>query len=212
MTRFMRWSTCTALLMLLCSGASAAFDLAAIQKGAHVAVEVCNGCHSLKYLKYGDLLKIGMTKSEIDLMRNDKKMSEPLIAQLAPENALAMFGTVPPDLSLMASAREGGAHYIQEMLTGFYVDSAGNINNHAFPGIKMPDILGIAQADPASRKEIESKARNVSEFLDWAADPHAETRQRIGYGVLLYVAVLTLLFYLLKNKIWTRIARAQHVL
>ena len=67
----------------------------------------------------------------------------------------------------------------------------------------MPDILGISAAgDPATRAQIQQTARNVAAFLHWAADPKAQERMRIGYGVMAYLVVLTLLLYLLKREVW----------
>ncbi|NDU91882.1 MAG: cytochrome C [Ferrovum sp.] len=198
------WTLITCLYLAL-HGVLAAANETPLQRGAHVATEVCNSCHGLKYLKYSDFIKLGFTKAQVDSMRGDKSMSDPLTAQMAPNDALSAFGIVPPDLTLMAKAREGGVGYIDSMITGFYTDANGNIANHVFPGIKMPDILGISQADPESRKALQLKAKDVSDFLGWAADPQAETRENIGYGVIGYVFVLTILFYLLKNKIWGRL-------
>ena len=209
MGKWTRW-TWLACVPALAGNTLAAEDPAALQRGARTVVEVCTGCHDLKYIKYGDLLKIGIPKAEVDTMRGDKLMSDPLRAQMAPNDAMALFNTVPPDLSLMAHAREGGSAYIQELLTGFYNDPSGNLSNHAFPGIKMPDVLGVAQADPAARQEINHKAADVAAFLEWTADPNAAARIRMGYGVLVYVFVLTILFYLLKKKTWRRLGHSSH--
>ncbi len=195
----------TLCLTLFAGTAHASADLPSIQRGAHIAAEVCNGCHSLKYIKYKDLLSIGLTKDEVNTLRGEKNLGDPLKAQMAVNDALAMFNVAPPDLSLMAEAREGGPHYIVELLTGFAPGADGQTTNRVFPGIKMPDIFGIAQADPAARKEIEQKAKDVAAFLEWTADPQADARKRMGAGVLIYVAVLTVLFYLLKKKIWRRL-------
>ncbi|HQT26554.1 MAG TPA: cytochrome c1 [Burkholderiales bacterium] len=176
-----------------------------VQRGAHVALEVCNACHSLKYIKYNDLMQIGFTKAQVDSMRGDKEMGAPLISQMAPQDELGMFGTVPPDLSLMAKAREGGANYIYSMITGFYVDAKGQTQNHAFPGIKMPDVLMISQADAAGKAAIEKKAKDVSAFLAWASDPQAEERTTLGKYVIGYFVFLTILLYFLKKKIWKRL-------
>ncbi len=202
------WALFVCLVFTINGRVLAAEDEATLQRGAHVATEVCNTCHSLKYLKYSDFLKLGFTKTQVDSMRGDKNMGDPLTAQMAPSDALAAFGIVPPDLSLMAKAREGGAGYIDSMITGFYTDASGNTDNHVFPGIKMPDILGISQADPASRKALLLKAKDVSTFLGWAADPMADARENLGYAVMAYVFVLTVLLYLLKNKIWGRLEQS----
>lgn len=180
-------------------------DEAQLKRGAHVALEVCNGCHSLKYIKYSDFLKLGFTKAEVDMMRGDKDMGAPLHSQMAPQDELGMFGIVPPDLSLMAKAREGGSKYIYELITGFYTNAKGETANHAFPGVKMPDVLMVAQADAAGRKEIDQKAKDVSAFLEWASDPQAEERTHLGRYVIGYFVVLSVLLYFLKKKIWKRL-------
>ncbi len=180
-------------------------DQAQLQRGAHVAVEVCNGCHTLKYIKYSDFFKLGFTKKDVDAMRGDKPLDSPLLSQMDPQSELSMFGIVPPDLSLMAKAREGGAHYIYEMITGFYTDSKGQTANRVFPGIKMPDILMVSQADAAGKQAIDAKAKDVSAFLEWASDPQAEERITLGKYVIGYFVVLTVLLYFLKKKIWKRL-------
>lgn len=209
MNHFRLWALFATLVCTMNGAALAAEDkITILQRGAHVATEVCNACHGLKYLKYSDFLKLGFTKQQVDLMRGDRSMGDSLVAQMAPSDALAAFGIVPPDLSLMAKAREGGVGYIDSMITGFYVAANGNTDNHVFPGIKMPDILGISQADPASRKALLMKAEDVSTFLGWAADPMAEARENLGYAVMAYVFVLTVLLYVLKHKIWGRLERS----
>ena len=176
-----------------------------LQRGAHVALEVCNACHSLKYVKYSDLTRLGFTKAQVDSMRGEKEMGALLLSQMAPNDELGMFGIVPPDLSLMAKAREGGAEYIYSMITGFYTDSNGQTANHVFPGIKMPDVFMIAQADASGRREIEQKAKDVSAFLAWASDPQAEERKTLGRYVIGYFVFLTILLFFLKKKIWSRL-------
>ena len=209
MNHFRLWALFATLVCTMNGAALAAEDkITILQRGAHVATEVCNACHGLKYLKYSDFLKLGFTKQQVDLMRGDKSMGDSLVAQMAPSDALAAFGIVPPDLSLMAKAREGGVGYIDSMITGFYTAANGNTDNHVFPGIKMPDILGISQADPASRKALLMKAEDVSTFLGWAADPMAEARKNLGYAVMAYVFFLTVLLYVLKHKIWGRLERS----
>jgi len=115
----------------------------------------------------------------------------------------AMFGLIPPDLSLMARAREGGPHYIYSLLTSFHTTVAGGVDNSLFPGIKMPDILSYSTTE--TPQAIKKTAREVALFLDWAADPHADERHTLGYYVLIYLVVLTLLLYLLKQRIWRRL-------
>jgi ubiquinol-cytochrome c reductase cytochrome c1 subunit len=42
----------------------------------------------------------------------------------------------------------------------------------------------------------------VTTFLAWAAEPNMETRKRTGIAVILFLIVLSGLFYASKRKIW----------
>lgn len=175
-------------------------DNAQLRRGAQVVVDVCNGCHSLKYLRYTDLLQLGFTQAEVTKMQGTA--GEYMLSSLSPADAISAFKIEPPDLSLMAKAREGGPRYIDKMITGFYTDDKGQTQNRIFPGIKMPDVFMISQADATSRKVIEAKALDVSAFLEWASDPLVDERKSLGRYVIGYLVFLTLLLYLLKRKIW----------
>ena len=153
------------LLLFLCvvvgQSIAGAAELAAVdiphtpetlRKGAETVINVCLGCHNLKYLKYGDLAKLGFGDKELNTLRNGKSLKEPLQTDMAADMLRESFGIVPPDLSLMAKAREGGPLYIYTLLTGFYQNADGSVDNHLFPGIKMPDVLNFSDAkDPAQR-------------------------------------------------------------
>ncbi len=186
-----------------------ATDVAALERGAETVATLCGGCHSLKYVKYRDLLQLGVAKEKVDAWRNAEPLDASLQAQMTEDAARASFGgMVPPDLSLIAAAREGGARYLYSYLTGFQLNGAGEPTNSVFPGTRMPDILGVSAAtDAQQRRDVENKAREAVSFLVWAADPHAMERKRLGYYVLAYVAVLTILLYLLKRRIWRDIDR-----
>lgn len=174
------------------------------QAGALTVVPVCTACHSLKYVTYGDLLTLGVSTQLVDEWRGEKDLLDSIARQTPEDIAKETYGVVPPDLSVMAIAREGGADYIYRMLTGFYQRPDGTIDNHAFPGIRMPDILGIsASDDPQTRAQLEQTAHAAAAFLEWAADPKAQQRMTLGYYVLGYLLALTALLYLLKREIWS---------
>ncbi len=48
-------------------------------------------------------------------------------------------------------------------------------------------------------------AGDVAEFLTWAAEPKMEQRKAMGIKVILFLLVLTGLFYVSKRKIWAKI-------
>lgn len=177
-------------------------DFAAIHRGGQQVVTVCGGCHGFKYIKYRDLLNLGFTKDEVDGWRGTKPLDTPLQPQMSAADATASFGVAPPDLSLMAAAREGGGHYIYSYLTGYHMED-GKLANSIFPVTRMPDILGLsAISDAKQRAEVEGTAKDISAFLVWASDPHAQERKSMGYYVLIYVALMTILLYAWKKQIW----------
>lgn len=178
----------------------------AVERGAEILMNACHGCHGLKYLKYRDLATYGIDKKKIEAWRGDQPLDATLASLMPDDAAMQSFGIIPPDLSLMTRAREGGASYVYSYLTGYYLTPEGMTGNHVFPETKMPDALGIGSTtDSAQRAELQRKARDVVSFLAWAADPHEEERHRLGYYVIGYLVVLTLLLYFVKNQVWSRL-------
>ncbi|MGF7161815.1 cytochrome c1 [Rhodoligotrophos appendicifer] len=140
-------------------------------------------------------------------------------------------GALPPDLSLLTKSRPGwygtfnqlingigGPQYVYSILTG-YQEPPEDLAASAPPGkmynpyfsaghwIGMPppladDQISYSDGTPAT---VDQMARDVSAFMTWAAEPKLEQRKELGFQVLIYVAILTVLLYLTKQKIWSRI-------
>jgi len=181
-------------------------DLATIERGAGVLMNTCHSCHTLKYIKYRDLISFGMDKQKVDEWRGEESLDSPLLAQMLKDDAIASFGTAPPDLSLMVKARDGGADYVYSYLLGYYLNADGELGNHFYPPTKMPDILNSSTITAgAELTEIQNQARDIVSFLSWVADPHAQERIRLGYYVIAYLVVLTALLYVLKKQIWSKL-------
>jgi ubiquinol-cytochrome c reductase cytochrome c1 subunit len=181
-------------------------SLAAIERGVEDLMNNCHSCHTLKYIKYRDLARFGIDKKKIDEWRGDQPLDAPLASLMSDEAAMQSFNLVPPDLSLMTKAREGGPSYVYSYLLGYYNTPEGETRNHIFPETKMPDPLGISTAtEPAKQEEIRKTAHDIVSFLTWAADPHEQERHRLGYYVIGYLVILTLLLYFVKNQIWARL-------
>ncbi len=186
-------------------------DRKTLQKGVEVIADVCNGCHSLKYVTYRDLMdypEIGLTREQVDDLRGERSLNSGMITDLQPEDAKASYGKVPPDLSVIARARRGGAAYIYSILTGYEHDEHGRVPdgnyNLYFPGnnIAMPDPLSWLDHDPVDAADIEEQARAAASLLAFVADPHQLERQRIGYFVLGFLILVTIVAYLLKREVW----------
>jgi ubiquinol-cytochrome c reductase cytochrome c1 subunit len=116
-------------------------------------------------------------------------------------------GAYPPDLSVITSARAGGADYVRSILTGYSGEMFGALyGNNYFPGgkIAMPPPLaeGAVAYDDGSPTTVEQYATDVATYLQWAADPHMEQRKRTGVVVLAFLLALAALLYLAYKEVW----------
>lgn len=113
--------------------------------------------------------------------------------------------------------QEGGADYLYALLTGYdkppatFKPAADNMSyNKYFPGhqIAMPNpfLGGPTKYQDGTPATVEQNARDVSAFLAWAADPRLEERKRMGWYVLIYILIMTVLLGLAKRRIWSKVA------
>ena len=122
-------------------------------------------------------------------------------------------GKLPPDLSMVVKAREGGADYVYSILTGFHETppagfkvTDGNYYNPYFEGwtIGMPTPL-VASAvtySDGTKATIDQEAHDVATFLAWASDPKMEQRKPFGFGVLIFLVVLSGLLFGAYRRVW----------
>lgn len=218
------------------------YDRGALQRGYQVYKEVCAACHAADLLSFRNLAEPGgpgfteaqaralATAAKIPAEPNDKGettddkgaplMRSATLADRFPspypnENAAraSNSGTLPPDLSLIVKAREGEAHYIYSILTGFHEKAPegfkvteGKYFNPYFEGwnITMPPPLtnnGVTYSD-GTKATIEQQAHDVVTFLAWAAEPKMEERKRIGFGVMVFLIVLAGILFAAYRKVW----------
>ena len=216
------------------SGVFGTYDRAALQRGFQVYKEVCSACHPVKHLYFRDLTGIGYTPDQVkgiaaeyQVTAGPNKQGEMFKRPARPADHIpgpfpndeaaraANNGGLPPDLSLITLAREGGADYVYAILTGFgkppagFPEVPGTYYNEYFPGhhIKMPPPLSPDQVKYAdgTKATVPQMAHDVASFLTWAAQPKLEERHRIGFKVILFLVVATGVFYAAKRKIWSRI-------
>ena len=62
------------------------------------------------------------------------------------------------------------------------------------------DAVEYADGTEAS---LDQMAKDVANFLMWTAEPKLEVRKRTGVKVVLFLIVLTALFYAVKRKVWS---------
>ena len=209
-------------------------DMASAQRGFKVYAEVCAACHAMKFLHYRDLAGIGLSPEQIKAFASSVTVPQGLNDEGAPKEGpatpasqfrspfandlasrYANNGALPPDLSLIANAREGGVDYIYALMVGFAEPpkdmkmQAGMNYNMYFPGhqIAMPQPLRDGQVTytDGSPTNLAQMARDVSTFLYWASNPEETERKQIGIRAILYLGFMACVTYALKRKVWAAI-------
>ena len=130
-------------------------------------------------------------------------------------STVANGGAYPPDMSVLVKARPGGADYMYSVLMGYEEPPAGmKLDDGVYYNkymigqkIKMASPLseGIVEYSDGTEATMEQMAKEVTTFLAWAAEPELEERHRVGFKVIIYLILLTILVYLSMKKIWSRI-------
>jgi ubiquinol-cytochrome c reductase cytochrome c1 subunit len=216
-------------------GVFGTYDTAASQRGFQVYKEVCSACHAVKHLAFRNLEEIGYTEDQVkgiaaqyqvtdgpndegQMFQRPARPSDPIPGPFPNDQAAraANNGALPPDLSLITKAREGGPDYVYAILNGFkdappgFKLLEGTYYNQYFTGhqIKMPPPLTqtdqLKYAD-GTQATVPQMSHDVVSFLSWAAEPNLNDRHRIGFKVILFLIIATGVFYAAKRKIWSRI-------
>ena len=130
-------------------------------------------------------------------------------------STVANGGAYPPDMSVLVKARPGGADYMYSVLMGYEEPPAGMklddgvyYNKYMIGNkIKMASPLseGIVEYSDGTEATMDQMAKDVTTFLAWAAEPELEERHRVGFKVIIYLILLTILVYLSMKKIWSRV-------
>jgi ubiquinol-cytochrome c reductase cytochrome c1 subunit len=233
-------------LKLASDGPFGKFERQQLQRGFQVYKEVCAGCHSLSLVSFRDLHQLGYNEAEVKAIANqwaievpsvNPETGEPATRKATPADKFpspyanetaaraANNNALPPDLSLMAKAREGGAAYIYSLLTGYQAQPAKLVAD--FPGAKTPEglhynpyfaNLNIAMPPPITADgqvtyadgtpaTIDQMAKDVSAFLLWTAEPNLQSRHKSGLAVLAFLIIATILGYMSYRNIWAEAKR-----
>ena len=213
------------------------FDRGSLQRGYQVYSEVCAGCHSMKYLSYRNLSEKGGPEFSVeqakaiassfevtdgpnedgDMFTRPAKLSDKFVMPYENEKAAqaANGGAYPPDMSVLAKARSGGADYLYSLLLGYEAPPSGitlddgvYYNKYMYGNnIKMAKPLddGLVEYSDGTNASEEQMAKDVVTFLMWAAEPHLESRHKMGFKAIVYLIILTILVYFSMKKIWSRV-------
>jgi ubiquinol-cytochrome c reductase cytochrome c1 subunit len=208
------------------------FDHQALRRGFQVYREVCASCHSLSRIPFRTLVGSVLTVDEAKALAEENEYpGEPdeqgeiqnrpgKLADYIPDpyknEEAARFannGALPPDLSLIVKARHGGCNYIFNLLTGYpdeppagaQVAPGMNFNPY-FPGtgIGMARVLydGLVEYEDGTPASTSQMAKDVVEFLNWAAEPEMDDRKKMGLKVIVVSSVLWALSVYVKRYKW----------
>ncbi|MDB5462727.1 MAG: petC [Phenylobacterium sp.] len=238
------------------------FNQEQVQRGYKVYREVCSACHAMDLMYFRNLGQKGgpfydpkypnpnnspVVKSlahDIQVKDIDTDTGDPISRPGTPADKFpAPFpneyaarasngGSLPPDLSMMAKAREGGPDYIYSLLSGFRNPppglklAAGKYYNPYYPGdltsswsgppskvpvggaISMPPPLtnGKVTFDDGTPSTVQQEAKDVAAFLAWAAEPKMEERKTFGLGAMIYLLIFSVLLWFSYKQIWRNVA------
>lgn len=237
------------------------FDKAQLQRGYKVYREVCSACHAMEQMSFRNLGQKGgpfydpkypnpndnpyvkslakdiqvkdIDQDTGDVIQRPGTSADKFPAPFPNEPAARASngGALPPDLSLIAKAREGGPAYVYSILTGYQNPPAGltltpaQHYNPYFPGdlssawhgaahhvpqggaIGMPPPLapGKVTFDDGKPSTIDQQGKDVAAFLMWAAEPKMEERKQFGLGAMIYLLIFSVLLWFSYRKIWKNV-------
>ena len=228
-------------LHLASDGPFGHFDRQQLQRGFQVYKEVCSACHSLEQVAFRNLEDLGYSEAEVKAIAEQWQIEVPYINPDTGEPATrpatpadrfpspypnevaaraANNNALPPDLSLITKAREGGPAYVYSLLTGYQNQPAELV--HKFPTARTPQglyynpyfaNLNIAMAPPlvsdgqvayadGTRATVDQMAKDVTAFLVWTAEPSLERRHAAGLAVVIFLLFATVFGYFAYRNIW----------
>jgi ubiquinol-cytochrome c reductase cytochrome c1 subunit len=214
------------------------YDRRELQRGFQVYREVCAACHSLGYVAFRNLHDLGYNEAEVRAIAAQWPIQVPSINPDTGEPATrpaipadhfphaypnetaaraANNNALPPDLSLIVKAREGGTAYVESLLTGYqdppadlprenrpsgtlhYNPYFANLNIAMPPPLTADGQVTYADGTEPTRQQM---AHDVAAFLTWAAEPNLGPRRDAGLVALIFLIVATGLGYLAYRNVW----------
>jgi ubiquinol-cytochrome c reductase cytochrome c1 subunit len=145
------------------------------------------------------------------------------------KSAAKWFGAPPPDLTLVARVR--GTDWLYTYLRSFYEDPSRpfGVNNIVFPSVGMPHVLEELQGIPKpifethvvdgkevtkvvavesdgtgelNTEEYDNAVRDLVNFLEYSGDPVKLERHALGWWVMGFLVIFTIVVVLLKKEYW----------
>lgn len=192
------------------------YDVESIKRGAKFFATNCMSCHTLRYLRYDKLAQeAGITYDKM-----------PLNVTNWPN------GITPPDLSLEVNVRGVNWIYTYLHSFYKDTNRPSGINNLLVSNTGMSNILGPYQGEQVlvgdagaqggvydhsvewysvlelvkegsmTPEQYDAATIDVTNFLAYASEPYYIEQHRIGWWVLGYLVIITIMLYFLKKQYW----------
>ena len=190
----------------------------------------CHSAAYMRYNRMGKDLGIEDSILQSNLMFGTEKSGDTMTIAMQKRDAEKFFGTAAPDLSVIARSR--GADWLLTYFMTFYHDDSRpfGVNNLAFKDVAMPHVLWELQGiqkpvfktvmteygtqhevidhleleaeDLKKSKAYKKTVNDLVNFLVYVGEPAQIQRKSVGVFVILYLLVLLVIVYMLKQEYW----------
>lgn len=190
----------------------------------------CHSTQYQRYERVANDLNIPADLMKENLIFDPNSKIGQLMENAIPDTSAAKwFGAPPPDLTLVARVR--GTDWLYTYLRSFYADPSRpfGVNNIVFPSVGMPHVLEELQGIPQpvyrthivngeevktvigvesdgtgelSKSEYDQAVRDIVNFLEYSAEPVKLERQTLGWWVMAFLVLFTIVVILLKKEYW----------
>ena len=203
-------------------------DKASLQRGAKVFTDYCLSCHSAKFVRFNRVATdLDMTEQQVmeNINHLGVQFGETMTAVMTDDYAKEAFGSVPPDLSLVARSR--GVDWLYTYLISFYTDKSKTTghNNVVFKDVGMPNVfwkqegvkeavyeehdgvktlteLKVVEKGTMSEEEFDTMIRDLVAFLAYIGEPNQSYRKSLGVYVLFFLFIFFGVAYAMKKDYW----------
>lgn len=207
-------------------------DIPSVRRGFEVYRQICSTCHSMEQLQFRHLVnevypenrvkQIAASYDIVDGPNDEGEMfTRPGILTDSfpkpyPNDEAARYangGAMPPDLSVISSARHNGPDYIFSLLTGYRKAPEGVVlrqglhYNTYFPGGSismapplMDDMIEYEDGTPCN---VSQMAKDVVNFLCWAAEPTHDERKLTALKLVSGAFIAMVLMTVWQRFFWT---------
>ncbi|MDG3089076.1 cytochrome c1 [Vibrio hannami] len=190
----------------------------------------CHSTQYQRYQRVAEDIGIPLDLMKEHMVFDPEAKIGDLMENAIPEkDAAKWFGAPPPDLTLVARVR--GTDWLYTYLRTFYHDPAKTfgVNNIVFPSVGMPHVLEELQGvttpvyethtvdgvevtkvvgvesdgtGELSASEYDNAVRDLVNFLEYSAEPMKLERQAMGWWVMGFLVIFTIVVVLLKKEYW----------